>query len=77
MHENDNPDFYNTWHDREYFEDYLAVQEDETPVLYDAQGDAIPTRKPRIGFGAHLYDMQGRMKEGDTHDTKPQRSKNR
>ena len=53
------------------------MQEDETPVLYDAQGDAIPTRKPRIGFGAHLYDMQGRMKEGDTHDTKPQRSKNR
>lgn len=32
----DNTDFFNTWHENEYFEDYLAVQDDEkwdfTPV---------------------------------------------
>ena len=25
----ENPDFYNTWHDKEYYEDYLAVNKDE------------------------------------------------
>ena len=25
----DNLDFYNTWHNKEYYEDYLSVQEDE------------------------------------------------
>lgn len=25
----DNEDFYNTWHNKEYYEDYLSVQEDE------------------------------------------------
>ena len=32
----DNEDFFDTWHTKDYFEDYLAVQEDEkwdfTPV---------------------------------------------
>lgn len=42
----DNPDFYNTWHDREYFEDYLAVQEDEKwdfkPVYENQKNDVHP-----------------------------------
>ena len=25
----DNEDFYNTWHNKEYYEDYLSIQQDE------------------------------------------------
>lgn len=42
----DNPDFYNTWHSGEYFDDYLAVQEDEKwdfrPVYENQKNDVHP-----------------------------------
>lgn len=31
------------------------------PIL-DAQGNHIPDKRPRAGFGAHLYDHEGRMR---------------
>ena len=31
------------------------------PIL-DAQGQNIPDKRPRAGFGAHLYDLSGRMR---------------
>ena len=42
----DNSDFYNTWHTKEYFEDYLSVQEDEKwdfkPVYENQKNDVHP-----------------------------------
>ena len=42
----DNTDFFNTWHENEYFEDYLAVQDDEkwdfTPVYENQKNDVHP-----------------------------------
>ena len=42
----DNEDFFDTWHSKEYFEDYLAVQEDEkwdfTPVYENQKNDVHP-----------------------------------
>ena len=42
----DNTDFFNTWHTKEYFEDYLAVQDDEkwdfTPVYENQKNDVHP-----------------------------------
>lgn len=42
----ENPDFYNTWHNAEYFQDYLAVQEDErdnlAPVYENQKNDVHP-----------------------------------
>lgn len=32
-------------------------------MIYDATGEPIPDRKPRCGFGMHLYDSSGRMHE--------------
>jgi len=31
------------------------------PIL-DAQGNHIPDKRPHCGFGAHLYDVGGRMR---------------
>jgi hypothetical protein len=31
------------------------------PIL-DARGNHIPDKRPRAGFGAHLYDHDGRMR---------------
>ena len=42
----DNEDFFNTWHSKEYYEDYLAVQEDEIkefkPVYENQKNDVHP-----------------------------------
>ena len=42
----DNKDFFNNWHSKEYFEDYLAVQEDEkgnyVPVYENQKNDVHP-----------------------------------
>ena len=42
----DQPDFYNQWHDEAYYEDYLAVQEDErgdySPVYNNQRDDVHP-----------------------------------
>ena len=42
----DNKDFYNTWHSKDYYEDYLAVQEDEIgdfkPVYENQKNDVHP-----------------------------------
>ena len=42
----DNEDFFDTWHTKDYFEDYLAVQEDEkwdfTPVYENQKNDVHP-----------------------------------
>lgn len=42
----DNKDFYNTWHSKEYYEDYLAIQEDEKgnylPVYENQKNDVHP-----------------------------------
>lgn len=42
----DNEDFYNTWHNGEYYEDYLALQEDElsdfSPVYENQKNDVHP-----------------------------------
>ena len=42
----DNEDFFNTWHTKEYYEDYLSVQEDEvgdyTPVYENQKNDVHP-----------------------------------
>lgn len=42
----DNTDFFNTWHTKNYYEDYLAVQEDEkanyTPVYENQKNDVHP-----------------------------------
>ncbi len=41
-----NPDFYDTWHDKTYFEDYLALQDDERsdylPVYENQKNDVHP-----------------------------------
>lgn len=42
----DNKDFYDTWHSKEYYEDYLAIQEDEKgnykPVYENQKNDVHP-----------------------------------
>lgn len=42
----DNADFFDTWHSKDYFEDYLAVQEDEkwdfSPVYENQKNDVHP-----------------------------------
>ena len=42
----DNEDFYNTWHNKEYYEDYLSVQENEkgnySPVYENQKNDVHP-----------------------------------
>ena len=42
----DNKDFYNTWHSKDYYEDYVAVQEDEIgdfkPVYENQKNDVHP-----------------------------------
>ena len=42
----DNEDFYNNWHKKEYYEDYLSVQEDEVgnykPVYENQKNDVHP-----------------------------------
>ena len=42
----ENPDFYNTWHTSEYFQKYLAIQEDEltdfTPIYENQRNDVHP-----------------------------------
>lgn len=42
--------------------------------IYDANGEEIPTpdRKPAIGFGAHLYDTRGAMKQDEKPQLKPE-----
>lgn len=42
----DNLDFYNTWHNKDYYKDYLSIQEDEigkyTPVFENQKNDVHP-----------------------------------
>lgn len=42
----DNEDFYNTWHDKEYYKDYLTISEDEkwdlSPVYEEQKNDVHP-----------------------------------
>ena len=42
----ENADFYNTWHNKEYYEDYLTVNEDEIgdlkPVYENQKNDVHP-----------------------------------
>ena len=42
----ENADFYNTWHEKEYYEDYLSIQEDErgnfAPVYENQKNDVHP-----------------------------------
>ena len=42
----ENPDFYNTWHNNEYYEDYLTVNQDEiwnfAPVYENQKNDVHP-----------------------------------
>ena len=42
----DNEDFFNNWHKKEYYKDYLSVQEDEvgdyTPVYENQKNDVHP-----------------------------------
>lgn len=57
----ENEDFYNTWHSKEYYEDYLTVNEDEkndfSPVYENQKNDVHPPLYYlllRIAMGFHI-----------------------
>ena len=50
----DNEDFYNTWHNKEYYEDYLSVQEDEKgqySQVYENQKKVTARKNLQTQFG--------------------------
>ena len=62
----DNGDFYNTWHNREYYEDYLAVNDDEkgqyAQVYENQKNDVHPPfyyllLRFAMGFGINNFSM--------------------
>ena len=62
----DNQDFYNTWHTKDYYEDYLSVQEDEkgkySQVYENQKNDVHPPLYYLLLRFAMGFDNQGYSK---------------